>query len=46
MKEPEMQIIAEFILDVLKHPQEDGRIAAVAAKVATLSAKFPLVAGI
>jgi glycine hydroxymethyltransferase len=44
MKEAEMQIVAEFILDVLKHPRDDGRIAAVAAKVAALSAKFPLVA--
>jgi glycine hydroxymethyltransferase len=44
MKEPEMRIIAEFILDVLRHPREDGRIASVAAKVEALSAKFPLVA--
>lgn len=44
MREAEMNIIAEYILEVLKNPESDRHIADVAAKVEVLSSKFPLVA--
>lgn len=44
MREAEMNIIAEYILEVLKNPESDRHIAGVAAKVEVLSSKFPLVA--
>jgi len=44
MKEAEMNVIAEYILEVLNNPESDRHIADVAAKVKTLSSKFPLVA--
>jgi glycine hydroxymethyltransferase len=44
MKEKEMEIIAEFILEVLRNPENDGRLAEIAAKVKALTSKFPLVA--
>ncbi len=44
MKEKEMETIAGFILEVLRNPENDGRVTEIAAKVEGLSAKFPLVA--
>ncbi|MCL1818915.1 MAG: serine hydroxymethyltransferase, partial [Spirochaetaceae bacterium] len=45
LKEPDMQIVAEFILEVLKNPDNNSKLAAVAAGVEKFSARFPLVAG-
>jgi glycine hydroxymethyltransferase len=45
LKEKDMQIVAEFVLEVLKNPDNESKIAAVAAKVEKFSAQFPLVAG-
>ncbi|MDR3200929.1 MAG: serine hydroxymethyltransferase [Spirochaetales bacterium] len=45
LKEADMRIVAGYILDVLKNPDNEGKIAAVAADVEKFSARFPLVAG-
>jgi glycine hydroxymethyltransferase len=44
LKEKDMQTVAEFILEALKNPDNEGKIAAVAARVEKFSAQFPLVA--
>lgn len=44
MGEKEMKTIAGFVLEVLKNPDNDGRIAEIAGKVEALTANFPLVA--
>jgi glycine hydroxymethyltransferase len=46
LKEKDMQTVAEFILEVLKNPDNEGKVAAVAAQVEKFSAQFPLVAEI
>jgi glycine hydroxymethyltransferase len=46
LKEKDMQIVAEFILDVLKSSDNEGKIATVAAKVEKFSSGFPLTAGV
>ncbi len=42
MKEAEMQMIAGYILDVLKHPHDEKVLSDIADKVVALSAQFPL----
>ncbi len=42
MKEPEMQQIAGYILEVLKHPADEKTLSHVAHEVVTLSERFPL----
>ncbi len=44
MKEAEMERIGELIVDVLKHPAEENRIAGARREVARLCADFPLYA--
>ncbi len=44
MGEKEMKTIAGFVLEVLKNPDNDGRIAEIAGKVEALTTNFPLVA--
>ncbi|NOY70262.1 MAG: serine hydroxymethyltransferase [Deltaproteobacteria bacterium] len=45
MKEEEMRMIGEFIVDVLKHMDDDARISAVRERVRRLCAAFPLFGG-
>lgn len=42
MKENEMRLIASYIADVIKNINEENKIQAVAGKVKTLCAQFPL----
>lgn len=42
MGEAEMELIAEWIDDVLRHPEDEARHRAVAAKVRELCSRFPL----
>lgn len=42
MKEDEMRLIGEFIVDVLKHIDDDGRISAIRERVRKLCSCFPL----
>jgi glycine hydroxymethyltransferase len=42
MKENEMRLIASYIADVAKDINNEKRIQAIAKKVKTLCAKFPL----
>jgi len=42
MKEKEMRLIASYIADVIKNISDDHKIKAVAEKVKTLCAQFPL----
>ena len=42
MKEPEMELIADLIDEVISHHEDDRKIAAVREKVHDLTAKFPL----
>ena len=44
MKEKEMRLIASYIADVISNINDDSKIKAVAAKVKTLCAQFPLYA--
>jgi glycine hydroxymethyltransferase len=44
LKEKDMRTVAEFILEALKNPDNENKIAAVAAEVEKFSAQFPLVA--
>jgi len=42
MKENEMRLIASYIADVIKNINDENKIQAVAARVKTLCAQFPL----
>ena len=42
MKEPEMELIADYITEVLDQPADAGGQARVKDKVRALTAKFPL----
>ena len=42
MKEPEMKLIAEFIIEILDHPNDEKRTAAVRSRVGELAERFPL----
>jgi len=45
MKEPEMEIIARLIIDILKTPDNEGLIKKARAKVSELCRTFPLYKG-
>jgi glycine/serine hydroxymethyltransferase len=45
MKEPEMEIIARLIIDILKKPDNEGLIEKTRAQVSELCRTFPLYKG-
>jgi glycine hydroxymethyltransferase len=45
MKEPEMEIIAGLIVDILKKPADEGLIEKTRAQVSELCRTFPLYKG-